>query len=168
MIAFLDVDYRKNGAIAAAVLAGNWTDSVPSAEVVVHVATQAEYVSGEFYLRELPCLLAVLERCQDAPEVVVVDGYVWLGPGRPGLGGMLFEALGRTVPVVGVAKSMFRSADQVAVSVIRGGSRQPLWVTAIGIEPSTAADAVRSMSGSHRIPTLLKRADRFARTAPAM
>src|SRR4051794_38890173 len=154
MIAFLDVDYRECGAVAAAVLARDWADPVPAAEVVAHVAAVADYVSGEFFRRELPCLLTVLGRCPTQPDVVVVDGYVWLGPDRPGLGARLHEALGGGVPVVGVGKTSFLSARPVAVPIHRGGSKQPLSVTAVGIDTALAAEAVRTMHGPHRIPTL--------------
>jgi deoxyribonuclease V len=166
MIAILDVDYRDCGAMAAAVLAPGWTDAVPAAEVVAHIPAVEEYVPGEFFRRELPCLLTVLDRCPVRPAVCVIDGYVWLEPDRPGLGARLFEALGGSVPVVGVAKSCFRSAGPVAAQVLRAKSRQPLWVTAVGIDLAAAAEAVRSMHGPHRLPTLLKRADQLARTAP--
>lgn len=165
MIAFLDVDYRDNGAVAAAVLARDWTDAGPAAEVVAFIPEVAEYVPGEFYRRELPCLLTVLDRCPTAPDAIVVDGYVWLGPDRPGLGARLHEALAGSVPVVGVGKTAFLSAAAVAMPVPRGGSRQPLWVTAAGIDPAVAAETVRTMHGPHRIPTLLRRADRLARSA---
>jgi deoxyribonuclease V len=164
VIAILDVDYRDSEAVAAALLAGDWTDAAPTAEVVAHVPEVAEYVPGEFFRRELPCLLAVLDRCPERPDVCVIDGYVWLGPGRPGLGARLFEAFGGAVPVVGVAKTCFRSAEPVAAEVLRTGSRQPLWVTAVGIELPPAAVAVQAMHGPFRLPTLLKRADRLART----
>jgi deoxyribonuclease V len=166
MIAFLDVDYRKTGAVAAAVLAHDWADPAPAAEAVAYVPNVAEYVPGEFYRRELPCLRAVLGRCPTVPTLIVIDGYVWLGPDRPGLGARLHAALGTAIPVVGVAKTCFRSAAPVAVEVSRNGRRQPLWVTAIGIDGVTAAAAVGRMHGPHRLPTLIRRADRLARSAP--
>ncbi|HVK14229.1 MAG TPA: endonuclease V [Gemmataceae bacterium] len=165
MIAFLDVDYRDAGAVAAAVLACDWADAAPAAEVVAHIPVVAEYVPGEFYRRELPCLLAVLDRCPQPPDVLVVDGYVWLGPDRPGLGARLFEALGRRTPVVGVGKTCFRSAAGVATPVYRAGSNQALWVTAAGLDPAAAAVAVRDMHGPHRLPTLIKRVDHLCRNA---
>jgi deoxyribonuclease V len=110
LIAFLDVDYRERGAVAAAVLAQAWTDPTPAAEVVAFIPAVAEYVPGEFYRRELPCLLAVLDRCPVPPDLIVVDGFVWLGPDRPGLGARLYEALGGRAPVVGVGKTSFLSA----------------------------------------------------------
>jgi len=165
MIAILDVDYRKAGAVAAAVLAKDWTDPSPAAEVVAHVPEVAEYAPGEFFRRELPCLLAVLRRLPAAPSVVVIDGYVWLGPERPGLGARLYEALGGTIPMVGVAKSNFRGVVGTAQQVFRAGSGRALWVTAIGIDAIVAAEAVRDMHGAFRVPTLFKRADQLCRSA---
>jgi deoxyribonuclease V len=164
MIAFLDVDYRDTGAVTAAVLANDWPDVGPAAEVVAHIPEVAEYVPGEFFRRELPCLLAVLDR-SPTPDIIVVDGYVWLGPDRPGLGARLHEALGGRVPVVGVGKTSFLSAGDIAIPVHRGGSKQPLWVTAVGTDVAIAAEAVRSMHGPHRVLTLIRRADRLARSA---
>jgi len=129
----------------------------------VRIEQVAPYVPGSFYQRELPCLLAALERAALEPECVVVDGYVWLAPERPGLGAKLFEALGSRVPVVGVAKTAFAGAESIALPVLRGESQKPLLVTAAGMEPDLAAERVRSMHGRHRIPTLLKRVDRLCR-----
>ena len=164
-IAFLDVDYREPGAVAACVLASGWSDAAPSAELVERVAEVEPYQPGQFYRRELPCLLAVLDRLPAPPDVVVVDGYVWLGEGRPGLGARLHEALGRAVPVVGVAKTCFQGAAGIAAKVFRGGSRQPLWVTTAGIDPEEAAEQVCAMHGTFRIPTLIKRVDQLCRNA---
>jgi deoxyribonuclease V len=132
-------------------------------ETVVEAPVAAPYRPGVFCQRELPPLLAVLRRVRRRFRVVVVDGYVWLdGHGRPGLGAHLYEALRRRVPVVGVAKSRFGLAD-FAVPVLRGCSRQPLFVTAAGMPAAEAAQRVRDMHGACRIPTVLKRVDRMCR-----
>src|SRR6476661_3945748 len=102
LLAALDVDYREPGAVAAGVWFRGWSAPEVEAEIVTRLAEVAPYQPGEFYRRELPCLLAVLER-GPAAEVIVVDGYAWLGPGQPGLGAHLFEALGGRSAVVGVA-----------------------------------------------------------------
>ncbi|MCA9705979.1 MAG: endonuclease V, partial [Myxococcales bacterium] len=124
----------------------------------------APYVPGQLYLRELPCLLAVLERVARPLDAVLVDGYAVLDDlGRPGLGAHLHAALERRVPVVGVAKTHFRGST--AVEVLRGGSTRPLYVTAVGMGPERAAEGVGRMHGPHRIPTLLRRVDRLCRDA---
>jgi deoxyribonuclease V len=166
MIACLDVDYREGGAVAACVLAHGWSDDRPASESVVRIATVEPYEPGRFFRRELPCLLAVLGAAGGRAEVVVIDGYVWLGDARePGLGAHLYEALGRDAAVVGVAKTRFHGV-QAAREVLRGESRTPLYVTAAGMDPDEAAERIREMHGPYRLPTLLKRADRLCRDGP--
>lgn len=106
----VDVDYRADEAMAAAVLFRNWDDDTPAGEVVRRVAGIEPYVPGAFYRRELPCLLAVLADVPEPVELVVIDGYVWVGDeSQPGLGARLHQALGGQVPVIGVAKTQFTS-----------------------------------------------------------
>ncbi len=166
MLACVDVDYRENEAAAACVLFRAWGDEAPAGQLVQHLAGIEPYVPGQFYRRELPCLLAVLGRVAEPLEVVVIDGYVWLGDEtHPGLGAHLYEALGRRVPVVGVAKTRFHSA-RLAVPVVRGrDSTRPLFVTAAGLDAALAGEWVRSMHGDYRLPTLLKRVDQLCRQA---
>lgn len=166
-LAFLDVDYRGDQAIAACLLADAWDAPSPHSERIARIplAHVAPYTPGAFYLRELPCLLAVLTQLREALACVVVDGYVYLDrDGRPGLGARLHEALGGQTPVVGIAKTRFGDGS-FAVPVRRGTSTKPLWITAVGMNPTTAAEQVRTMHGAHRIPTLLARVDRLCRSA---
>jgi len=61
----------------------------------------------------------------------VIDGYADLDPdGRPGLGAHVHAEFG--MPVIGVAKSRFRTATH-AVPVQRGSSVRPLFITAAGM-----------------------------------
>ena len=167
MIACVDVDYRDTGAVAACVLFRDWADGLSAGEKVACLREVEPYVPGQFYRRELPCLLAVLNRVEEPLETVVVDGYVWLGDERtPGLGARLHEALGGSVPVVGVAKTRFAGASSAVAAVLRGGSSSPLFVTAVGLELETSARHVRGMLGPHRIPTLLKAVDGLCRRFP--
>jgi deoxyribonuclease V len=163
VIAFTDVHYVAAQATAACVLAAAWTDAEPAVERTAAWPVAADYAPGELYRRELPPLLAVLDGLAHPVELIVVDGFAWLGPDRPGLGVHLHRALGDAVPVVGVAKNEFAGARAVAVPVIRGASARPLWVTAVGVDPAAAASRVAVMHGAHRIPTLLLRADHVAR-----
>jgi deoxyribonuclease V len=67
------------------------------------------------------------------------------------------------VPVIGVAKTAFRTATH-AVPVLRGHSARPLYITAAGMPAREAADLVRHMTGPFRLPDALRRADTLART----
>lgn len=164
VIVCVDVDYRQTGRVDAVVTAcvgfHAWTDAAPALELVVHTDTPpAAYEPGRFYARELPHLRGVLALVDPPPETIVVDGYVWLAPERPGLGAHLYNAL--AIPVIGVAKNPFAGAQPI--EVVRGQSARPLFVTATGIDAQLAADHVRSMHGAFRIPTLLTRVDQLAR-----
>jgi len=161
LIVCLDVDYRQLGAVAAAVWFRGWQAAVPDHHAVQHFDTVAVYEPGQFYKRELPCLLGVLDQ-GPRPDVIVVDGYAWLGEGVAGLGSRLHEALG--IPVIGVAKTRFATATD-AVEILRGTSRTPLYISAAGMNVDEGAVRIASMHGSHRLPTLLKHVDRLARDA---
>lgn len=167
MIAIFDVDYCTDGtAVAACVTANDWTDALPSGEYTVRVGEVAPYEPGQFYKRELPCLLAVLQTLPTPPAVCVVDGYVWLGDeSKPGLGAHLFNALSGTFPVIGVAKTRFAGAEPVA-EVAHGAieTTRPLYVSAVGIPLADAAEHVKKMHGTFRLPTLIKRVDSLCRT----
>lgn len=165
MILATDVGYddARGTALAAGVTFLGWRDAAPRAEHALTVEGVAPYEPGAFYKRELPCLLALLAEVGPGVALVVVDGYVDLGPDHPGLGRHLFEALGRRIPVVGIAKTHFAGTN--ASEVLRGGSQSPLFVTVAGAayDEAAAVEAVRSMHGPHRIPTLLKRVDALSR-----
>jgi deoxyribonuclease V len=166
VLACLDVDYRPTCVVTACLGFASWTDAAPAASVVVRSEGAAEaYVPGQFYRRELPYLVDALARLAQLPDVIVVDGFVWLGPGEPGLGAHLHEALAGRAAVVGVAKRPYRGAS-IGTPVLRGHSRTPLFVTAVGLALETAVASVVSMHGPHRVPTLLKQVDRLARAAP--
>ena len=80
------------------------------------VAEVAGYRPGEFYQRELPPLRAVLHDIAGL-GLLVVNGYADLDPGgQPGLGAHAHREF--AVPVIGVAKSAFRTATH-AIPVLR-------------------------------------------------
>lgn len=165
----LDVDYREGDtyAVASAIAFNDWSDGSPLETISIKVSPVAPYEPGAFYKRELPCLLKVLTALSakrpEAISEIVVDSYVTLEPGRPGLGYKLYEALNKTIPVIGVAKTHYKDAD--AVQVVRGQSLSPLYVTAVGTDVVAAASNIKNMHGLFRIPTLLKTVDQTCRTA---
>jgi deoxyribonuclease V len=158
----VDVHYLgSGGARAAAVVAADARFGEIVAERTEVVAEVLPYRPGEFYRRELPPIRAVLRGLRGLC-LLVVDGYADLDPeGRAGLGAHAHAELG--IPVVGVAKTAFRTATH-AVPVLRGTSRRPLFVTAAGMSRDEAADLVRQMAGQHRLPDAIRRADTLART----
>ena len=162
MIVALDVDYRRDAVLAACVGFETWRDETAVLETTQTFPPNAEsYQPGQFYKREMPYLEALIGALSTPPDTIVIDGYVWLEAGRPGLGAHLHEALHQRVPVIGVAKRPFR--DAAAIEVTRGTSKTPLYVTAVGIDGADAARNIVAMHGSHRLPTLLKRVDRLSR-----
>jgi len=165
-IALVDVYYEGPSARAACVLAPSWEANSALESHVLRLTRVKPYEPGSFYRRELPCLLGVLGALGARPDIVVIDGYVWLpSPVRPGLGACLYEALGRNIAVVGIAKTAFSGAENspVVAAVRRGVSRKPLYVTAVGLELEVAAECVRRMAGSHRIPELSREVDKLSR-----
>ena len=98
--AAVDVHYLSTGgARAAAVLAADAAFAHVLAERTALVPRVAPYRPGEFYLRELPPLRAVLADL-DGLGLLVVDGYADLDPGgRPGLGARAHAEFG--IPVIG-------------------------------------------------------------------
>jgi deoxyribonuclease V len=161
MIVALDVAYAKSAATAraAAVVFERWEDAAPVARYTAEIVDVEPYVPGEFYRRELPCLLAVLHKVHEPLQALVIDGFVALGD-QPGLGMHLWRATGEKYSVIGVAKTPFRGTAGIRVS--RGRSRLPLHVTSAGIAPHDAAQCILRMHGRYRIPTLLKMVDRLA------
>lgn len=164
MLACVDVHYGQDQAVAVCVSFEAWDSESWIHETRYQLPGEPEpYEPGEFYRRELPCVLGVMGTLREVPKIILVDSYVWLGEGKRGMGAHLHDAMGESIAVVGVAKNRFRTAES-AVEVLRGNSRRPLFVSAVGIDAEEAAEGVRRMAGKHRIPLMVKRADQLARS----
>ena len=163
MIFATDVGYNdeKGTALAAGVVFEHWRSETPLREYTVEVDGVAPYEPGSFYKRELPCLRALFDLVEEDISLFVVDGHTWLQNRRPGLGHHLWDDLGRNLPVVGIAKRPF--IEGCAEQVLRGQSKNPLWVTSVGVNVQDASRGVRNMHGPFRIPTILKRVDAMSR-----
>ncbi|WAC06693.1 MAG: endonuclease V [Thermodesulfobacteriota bacterium] len=80
MIAAFDVHYFADGrASTGAVLSHHYTDPEPALEYVGLTDEVTQYIPGQFYRRELPCILRLLEQFNETPEEMLIDGYVLLG-----------------------------------------------------------------------------------------
>jgi deoxyribonuclease V len=163
MILAVDVDYKANNeAIIAGIIFENWEEKEIIKEVIVKIDNVEEYISGQFYKRELPCILALLERLPKLPDYIIVDGYVYLNDNKKGLGGYLYQSLDEKIPIIGVAKNSFQNIS-TDTYLYRGESKKPLYITSAGIEQKEAKKLVKSMHGKYRFPTLLKEVDRSCR-----
>ena len=163
MNAVLDVHYDKQIAHAACVEFLNWSDRAPVRTIVVSTEVLSDYRPGRFFERELPCLLAVLKKARRSFESIVIDGYVFLkAPAVNGLGAHLEQVLPYSPKVIGVAKNPLRVADRF-VTVNRGKSKKPLFISSVNIPVKEAAKLVAGMDGAFRIPTLIRLADKAGR-----
>jgi len=163
MILAVDVHYLGNDALAAGVLFRNWVDGEAVKESLVAVSNVAEYRPGQFYKRELPCVMALLGQFEPLPEYIIVDGHVYLdGANRPGFGKYLYDALKGRAAVIGAAKSRFKGTPSDA-AVFRRESRRALYVTAAGLDKTEAKSFIMQMHGRYRLPTMLRRADQLCR-----
>ncbi|MCH7295377.1 endonuclease V [Acinetobacter higginsii] len=163
MILAIDVHYKENSAFIAGVIFPVWESTTPKQIYTKHIHPIAEYESGNFYKRELPCILALLHDIHDPIDYIIIDGYVTLGhEGNAGLGSHLWQNLIPKIPVIGVAKNYFKDTPK-ACELIRGKSLKPLYITSIGIDLEQAKQYIMRMSGQHRIPNLLKLVDQESR-----
>lgn len=162
----IDVHYHDCGAIAAGVAFRQWNDKTSLSTHIIQAAPAADYTPGQFYQRELPPILELLDSLPQYPEIIITDSYVWLEKERPGLGVYLYQALDEQIPIIGVAKNHFRTANDVEVAITRGQSNKALFVTSVGVEVCWAAERIQRMDGPYRIPTLLKLADQLCRSHP--
>lgn len=157
MLLALDVHYKADYAKTVG-LVFDWKDDLPKETVITEMTEVDEYVPGQFYKRELPCLLQAIEKIDLSEiEAIIVDGHVFIdNDGGHGLGGYLWEALDQKVPIIGVAKRAFHANEKMTVPVLRGESRNALYVSAIGTDLNNSADKIREMHGDYRMPTILQ------------
>jgi exodeoxyribonuclease-5/deoxyribonuclease V len=165
MILAFDTYYFDNKAKTVCLEFENWNEDKNfkvHAEIIHNVS---EYIPGEFYKRELPCILSLLNQIDlKNIETIIVDGFVYLDDDKKyGLGGHLYEKLNNEIPIIGVAKTNFASIKKDKKALLRGDSAKPLFITSIGIDLEEAFQKVESMAGEFRMPTLLKELDRLTK-----
>lgn len=165
MILAFDTYYYDNKAKTVCLEFTEWNqekDFKVHTEIIDNVS---EYIPGEFYKRELPCILSLLDKIDLKKDaIIIVDGFVYLDDYKKyGLGGHLYEKLNKKIPIIGVAKTNFASIEKDKKPLFRGDSKKPLFVTSIGIDLEDAFQKIESMAGEFRIPTLLKEMDRLTK-----
>ena len=141
------------------------TNEILSEHIVI-VNEVAPYESGQFYKREMPCLLALINKIDQTNErfdVIIIDGYVFLdGKEQAGLGKYLYDSLSIKKPVIGIAKNQFKDISDT-YAVWRGISKNPLYVTSVGFDTAVAKHIVSNLEGKHRLPNVVKQVDVLGR-----
>jgi len=165
MIYAFDTFYYEDFAKTVCIAFEDWNSETESFIYSENTEIIADYESGAFYKRELPCILSLLKKIDlKEGDLIIVDGYVTLdNSGKIGLGGYLYESLNKKYPVIGIAKNGFASEDDLRKTVFRGESKTPLFLTAVGIDTDDIKIKVENMYGAYRIPTLLKKLDQLTR-----
>ena len=98
-------------------------------------------------------------------EAIIIDGYIYVDNEKSyGLGGKLYEKLGNKIPVIGVAKTPFFTNKETVKEINRGKSKNPLYISSIGIDLDKAAKQIEDMYGNFRIPEILKKLDAITKT----
>ena len=157
--AAVDVYYRNESATTALVEFSDYSSCTTSRTLIQESETVAPYIPGKFYLRELPCILKILEKAERLYQMIFIDGFVFLRkPTCYGLGGYLARALGYKAIIIGVAKNYFSMADRF-VEIKRGRSSRPLYISSFNMKPETAGSLIKEMYGNNRIPYILKLTD---------
>ena len=175
-----DVGFEDAGAItrAAAVLLAADTLQ-PVATEVVRMPTSMPYVPGLLSFRELPALVAALERLPHTPDLVFVDGHGIAHPRRLGIAAHFGVVTG--LPSIGVAKNVLCGQHETPGPL--AGERTPLihrgdqigWVlrsklrcNPLIVSPGHrvsmqgALDAVLRTLRGYRLPEPTRLADRIA------
>jgi len=164
----LSIHFDGDGAQAVGLAFEAW--EAPEAERVfsTHIAhAEKKAARGELDLRALPCMLQLLREHRLAPELILIDGFVYLDAQEAaGLGRHLFHALGERTAVIGVAKTAMDGGTPAQFEVIREEYAAPLVITCAGIDLGAAKARLRAMHGRKRVPTLMKLAARLAKAEP--
>lgn len=163
MILAFDTYYFKDKAKTVCLTFTDWVDSKPVKIYEEVIDGIAEYESGLFYKRELPCILSLLNKIElniKYIKTIIIDGFVILNDqNKLELGGYLFNELDSKIPVIGVAKSGFHKNRQNVKVLLRGDSKKPLFITSLGMDLESALNNIKSMHGNFRMPTLLQMLD---------
>lgn len=160
MILAFDTYYTEKYAKTVCLVFHDWTDAEPTNIFEEKLDEVEKYEPGSFYKRELPCILSLLKKVESEIKnitAIIVDGFVLLDDDdKLGLGGYLYKQLNSKIAVIGVAKSGFYRNKKNVKELLRGESKKPLYISAMGIELNSAFEHIKSMYGNYRMPKLLQ------------
>jgi len=170
----IDAYYVGNTCHVVGGIFNKWCDEHVSKFIYADVKVNSEYIPGEFYKRELPGILKLLEQVDlNEFDTIIVDGYVYLQERiskfehklRPGLGRHLYALIKEKYPkieIVGVAKTLYGEASDDGLEYglcYRGNSKKPLYITSTKRRGKNPNYLIERMAGNYRIPTIIKEVD---------
>ncbi|MEU6998346.1 endonuclease V [Nonomuraea sp. NPDC046570] len=180
LVAGLDVHYRGEDELTAAVVVLRSGTLEVVEQVSVRGRTTFPYIPGLFAFREAPALVEALERLSVTPDLLVCDGYGLAHPRGFGLACHLGVLTG--LPALGVGKTAFvgdfdepgRSRGSWSPITLDGAVVGRALRTQDGVKPvfvsqghrialDTACDQVLELAPRFRQPEPIRRADRLAR-----
>jgi exodeoxyribonuclease-5/deoxyribonuclease V len=167
LILAFDTYYYENKAKTVCVEFDEWTTLSPL-KIYSEIREGVEdYIPGEFFKRELPCILSLIHQIDlNDVEAIIIDGYVYIDDTmKPGLGLHLYNALQQKIPVIGVAKTNFKTLDKLKLPLLRGSSLNSLFITTVGLDLHISSKNIAAMAGPHRIPALLKALDSLTKSS---
>ena len=179
-VAGVDVGFEDQGRTSrAAVAVLDFPGLQPVAQAISRSPTRFPYVPGYLSFRELPAVLAALEKLAAMPDLILCDGQGLAHPRRFGLAchlGVLTD-----IPCIGVAKSRLvgthdelppdkgrwvplRDKDETIGAVLRTRSRvSPVYVsTGHRVGLATAIDYTLRCTTRYRLPETTRHAHRLA------
>lgn len=179
-VAGVDVGFEDRGKrtrAAVAVLA--FPSLEASSQAVATLPTRFPYVPGLLSFREIPAIVAALDKLKDLPQLILCDGQGYAHPRRFGLAchlGVLTD-----IPTIGVAKSRLigthgrvpqargrwaplKDGDETIGAVLRTRKGvKPVYVS-VGhrVSLETAVKLVMQCVTRYRLPETTRAADRLA------
>ncbi len=163
----LDVHYQVEGTVTNAYVAAIRFSGIQKNKILneynIMVSNVTSYESGQFYKREMPCLIALINQISDPFDIIIIDGYVYLdGLAQSGMGKYLYDNLKSKKPIIGIAKNKFNGINE-EYEVYRGKSKHPLYVTTEDYDLNDAKLLIKNLEGEFRIPSIIQKVDKLSR-----
>lgn len=123
LIAGADVGFEEKGSVTrAAMVVMRWPSLAIVEYHIARIPTEFPYIPGLLSFREYPALLAVWEKLQHKPDLIMVDGQGIAHPRRFGVASHLGLLL--DIPTIGIAKKRLCGHHEALDEIVE--SCQPL------------------------------------------
>ncbi len=186
VIAGVDVSYNiESNLTRAFIVLMKPGELKPLASVMAELPTTFPYIPGFLSFREIPAILAAVEKLPQKPDLYMIDGQGIAHPRRLGIAAHLGVLL--DMPTIGVAKSRLYGRhdpvgpnagdavplydkDEIIGFVLRSKTGcNPLYISAgHRITQTHALDVVRVCLTKYRLPEPTRLADKLSKEKPAM